>query len=45
MNVLPFFSEPQVNNSVSLDTLKVIFSFLLDQANFVSVKQSGLRND
>lgn len=45
MNSLPFFSEPQANNSVSLDTLKVIFSFLLNQANFVNVKQFGLRND
>lgn len=44
MNSLPFFNEPQANNLVSLNTLKVIFSFLLNQANFVNVKQSGLRN-
>lgn len=45
MTVLPFFSEPQANNCVSLITFKVIFGvfFLLNQTNFVNVKQSGTK--
>lgn len=31
--------------TLSLDILKVIFPLFLNQANFVNVKQSGLRND
>lgn len=43
MSALPFSSEAQASNSVSLITFKVFFLFVLYQANFVNVKQSAAK--